>query len=110
MRSTRPTLWAKKMPDSSTPTNTPLARSCVETVTATVAIITSDELGGCSRSLRIESQLKVPMLTMIITATRAAIGISLTQGPRNTIRIRRNRPAQKVESRPRPPDFTLMTD
>jgi hypothetical protein len=49
-----------------------LARSCVETVTTTVAIITSDELGGCSRILRIESQLKVPMLTMIITDTSAA--------------------------------------
>ena len=46
-----------------------------------------EELGGCSRNLRTESQLKVPMLTMIMTATSAAIGICRTQGPRKTTRI-----------------------
>ena len=109
-RSTRPTLCAKNSPDSSTPTNTPCARSCVQTVTTTVASITTDELGGCSRSLSTDSQLKVPMLTMIITATSAAIGISFTQGPRKTTRMSRKKPATKVDSRPRPPDFTLITD
>lgn len=65
----RSTLWAKKKPDSSTPTSTPLARSWVPTVMATVASITTLELLGCSRRFRIEAQLKVPIDTMIITAT-----------------------------------------
>jgi hypothetical protein len=39
-------LWAKKKPDSSTPTSTPLARSWVATTTTTVAIITTLELFG----------------------------------------------------------------
>ena len=46
MRSNLPTLLAKKIPESSTPTNTPLAKSWVDTVTTTVATITSDELLG----------------------------------------------------------------
>ena len=79
-------------------------------MTTTVASITIDELGGCWRSLRTESQLKVPMLTMIITATSAAIGIRLTQGPRNTTITSRNTPATSADRRPRPPDFTLITD
>ena len=56
-----------------------------------------------------EAQLKVPMDTMIITATSAAIGMRATQSPTNTTISSRNTPAVKVDSRPRPPDFTLMT-
>jgi len=103
-------LWAKKKPESRTPISTPLARSCVPTVTTTVASITTLELLGCSRRLRIEPQLKVPMDTMIITATSAAIGIRATQSPMKTTISSRNTPAASVERRPRPPDFTLMTD
>ncbi len=105
-----PTLWAKKKPESRTPTSTPLARSCVATVTATVASITTLELLGCSRRLRMEAQLKVPMDTMIITATSAAMGIRATQSPRNTTISNRNTPAASVERRPRPPDLMLMMD
>ena len=50
------------------------------------------------------------MLTMIITATRAAIGIWLTQRPRNTTITSSRTPAVSADRRPRPPDFTLMTD
>jgi hypothetical protein len=39
------------------------------------------------------AQLKVPMDTMIITATSAAIGICATQSPRNTTISSRNTPA-----------------
>ena len=60
--------------------------------------------------LVIDSQLKVPIDTMIITATRAAMGIWDTQGPRNTTMISSTTPAIRVEKRVRPPDFTLITD
>jgi hypothetical protein len=43
--------------------------------------MTTLELLGCSRRLRIEAQLKVPMDTMIITATSAAMGMRATQSP-----------------------------
>ena len=47
---------------------------------------------------------------MIITATRAAIGICRTQSLSTRMRKSRNTPANRDESRPRPPDLTLMTD
>ena len=75
-----------------------------------MAIITTDELGGCSRSFLIESQLKVPIDTMIIADTSAAIGMWRTQGPRNTTSTSRKIPATSVDRRVRPPDFTLITD
>ena len=57
-----------------------------------------------------DDQLKVPIETMIMMATSAGIGMMRTQSPRTRIRNSRNTPAAKVDSRPRPPDFTLMTD
>ena len=47
---------------------------------------------------------------MIITATNAAIGMIATNGPSTNSRNSRNTPDTMVESRVRPPDFTLMTD
>ena len=104
-----PTLLAKKNPDKSTPTRTPIARSCVKTTTTTVEIMTTLAASGCSRRLRIEAQLKVPIETMIITATSAAIGIIATRSPAKTTITIRKTPAANVESRPRPPDLMLMT-
>src|SRR3546814_17115162 len=74
---------AKKMPDSSTPTRTPIARLWVATTTATVASMTMLELRGWLRRFRIDDQLKVPIDTMIMMATRAAIGMRLTRSPRD---------------------------
>jgi len=65
--------------------------------------------GNCLR-LRIESQLKVPIDTMIITATRAAMGIWLTHSLRKTTISSSTTPATRHDRRPRPPDFTLITD
>ena len=45
--------------------------------------------------------MNVLIETMIITATRAAIGICFTQSPSTTIRNSRKAPAKKVESRVR---------
>ncbi len=50
------------------------------------------------------------MDTMIITATRAAMGIRPTQSLRNTTISSSATPATRVESRLRPPDLTLITD
>ncbi len=47
---------------------------------------------------------------MIITATSAAMGIWPTQSLRNTTISNSTTPATSVDSRVRPPDFTLITD
>lgn len=48
-----------------------------------------------------ERQLKVPIDTMIITATRAAIGMRLTHSPRNTTISSRKMPVVNVDKRDR---------
>ena len=98
------------MPDSSTPTPTPSARLCVPTTVITVASITRLERRGCLRKSFSELQLNVPIDTMIMMATSAGIGISPTMSPSTTSRNSRNAPAVKVDSRPRPPERTLITD
>ena len=72
--------------------------------------MTMEDERGWSRRFLIEAHLKVPIETMIMIATSAGIGIRLTRSPSTRIRNSRNTPATKVDSRPRPPDFTLMTD
>src|SRR5690554_618723 len=67
-------------------------------------------LAGLLRRFRIDDQLKVPIDTMIITATNAAIGIRETQSSRNTTINSSSTPATRQDSRPRPPDCTLITD
>ena len=47
---------------------------------------------------------------LIITATRAAIGICLSQGPASRIIASRLTPENRVESRVRPPLSTFITD
>ena len=50
------------------------------------------------------------MLSMIITATRAAIGICRTRSLPYTTSTSSSTPATRQDRRPRPPDVTLMTD
>ena len=61
-----------------TPTTTPMARLWVATTTATVATMTRVSLLGIRRRVagRTLCQSKVPTETMIMTATRAAIGMT----------------------------------
>ena len=106
----RETLPAKNTPDSSTPTSTPMARSRVATTTATVASITTEEGSGLLRRARSERQEKVLSETMIITAVSAATGTRLRRSCSSTSSTSRKAPATRVESRPRAPDETLMTD
>jgi hypothetical protein len=47
-------LPGEEEPESSTPTSTPIARLCVSDTTTTVASMTTLELRGCTRRLRIE--------------------------------------------------------
>lgn len=54
---------------------------------------------------------KVPIDTMIMIATRAAIGMAETHSPRPTHMTRRNTPAAREDNRPPPPpDLMLMID
>ena len=50
------------------------------------------------------------METMTITATSAAIGIMTSHFAATRIKTSRKEPAANADSRPRPPDFTLITD
>ena len=93
-----------------TPRTTPMARLWVATVTTTVTSMTAVSDFGIRRSVegRMLCQSKVAMETMIITATRAAIGIMPTMSPRATTRISRNAPARKVEIRVRAPECLTL--
>jgi hypothetical protein len=93
-----------------TPSTTPIARLCVATVATTVTSMTRVSERGMRRSVagRIECQSKVPTQTMIITATRAAIGIRPTTSPSSNSRTSRKAPARKVDSRVRAPDCLTL--
>jgi hypothetical protein len=91
------TLRAKNNEASSTPAPTPSARLCVQTTVTTVTIITMLVVEGCTARFLNEAQEKVPMETMIITATSAAIGICLTHGPSTSSRASSTTPAVSVD-------------
>src|SRR5690606_1892382 len=95
---------------SSTPVSTPIARSRVATVTITVPNTIRLAVLGWVRSSRKLFQWKVPMLTMIITATSAAIGIIDTHSDAYTTSNSSTTPAIRHDRRPRPPEDTLITD
>ena len=101
---------AKNNDANKTPTNTPRARLWLQTTTTTVAIMTVLVDNGFCLKSRIDFQLNVPIDTMIITATSAAIGIRSIHWSRNTTIISKKLPAIKVDKRPRPPDLILITD
>ena len=65
---------------------------------------------GCFLKLRMESQLKVVNDTIIIIATKAAIGIYANQSLRKTTKHSKNTPAVSVDSRVRAPELTLIID
>ena len=92
-------MFAKNNVASNTPTKTPMARLCVATTTITVEIITTfDERGFFFKSLT-DAHENVPIDTIIITATNAAIGINRSHSSKNTTMMIKNEPAIKVESR-----------
>ena len=99
---------AKSTQATSTPTPTPMARLLVATTTATVASMTAVSLRGIRRRVRRLCQSNVVIDTKIITATRAAIGMTATRSPRPTTRTSRKTPARNVESRVRAPERTLI--
>ena len=87
-----------------------MARSFVATTTATVASMTTEDGSGFVRSCASERQEKVLIETMIITAVSAATGTTASRSCSATSSTSRKAPATSVESRPRAPDETLMTD
>ena len=108
------TKWATRRANmtmaTSTPTPTPMARLWVATVTMTVATMTMVSLLGIIFRVRgwMLCQSKVATETKIITATRAAIGMSETMSPRATTRMSRKTPARKVEIRVRAPEALTL--
>ena len=60
---------------------------------------------GWSRRFLIEDQEKVPIETMIMIATSAAIGMRLTRSPSTRIRNRSNTPAREGRQAPAPAGF-----
>ena len=81
------------------------------TTQATVMIVTVISPAGIRLSVlgAMECQSKVAKETITITATRAAMGMSETTGPKMMHSTIRNAPARKVDRRVRAPDtFTLI--
>src|SRR5699024_1229082 len=107
---TREILATKMKVLKMTPITTPIAKLLVYKITATVTIITTDsDFGACFKIVN-ELQLNVVIATIIIIPTRTGMGISTTISPKTIIKNNKNAPATKVDKRPRPPDFTLITD
>src|SRR5690554_946947 len=105
-----PTLLAKNSAASNTPAKTPNAKLCVATTTTTVTTMTMLVDNGCSFRFLIEPQLKVPIETMIITATKAAMGICTSHLSSTSTMISRKIPADNVDRRVLPPDLILIMD
>src|SRR5690625_4297673 len=107
---TREILATKNSALKMTPTTTPIAKLLVYKIIATVMIITNaSDFGACFKNLK-ELQLKVVILTIIITPTKTGMGISTTTSPKTIIKNIKNTPAVKVDRRCRPPDLMLIMD
>ena len=65
---------------------------------------------GCLEKFLSESQLKVVNATIIIIATKAAIGIYANQSFKKTTKHSKNTPATSVDKRVRAPEETLIID
>ncbi len=74
---------------------------------ATTNTITSASVRGIRCSRRSESQSKVDIDTVIITATKAANGICTIKSFKMKISTIKNEPDTKLDKRPLPPEFTL---
>ena len=84
-----------------------MAKSC-QTVMALTAMSTKASAAGIFLMILKLDQANVPMTTMNITPTNAAIGICSISGAPKRINDNRPRAATTPESRPRPPELTLM--
>src|SRR5699024_6668965 len=89
---------------------TPFDKSLVATTIITDTNITIAYLYDSFLRYLNEHQSNVSIDTIIINPTRTGIGIRTTKSPNTIIKKIKNVPATKVESLPRPPDFTLITD
>ena len=78
-------------------------------VMTTVASITALDRRGWRTTAPSDFQSKVEADTITMMATSAITGTCDTQSLSATMRISKNTPANSVDSRPRPPYFTLLT-
>ena len=106
------TLRLNKTPARATPARTPRARlwGVVSMVTAKVITITALSLLGIFRKLRNPATSAVLTAIPIMTATKAAMGICLSQVLPSKIIAKRLIPEDRVERRVRPPLSMFMTD
>ena len=93
-----------------TPTSTASARLCAKTVISTTVTITSMSALGIRLNILIDAHSNVPITTMNMTPTSAAIGIMPIHGPRKRMKASSSSAATMPERRLRPPEFTLIRD
>ena len=65
---------------------------------------------GMRRNIFSDAHSNVPITTINITPTKAAIGICSITGARKSTNIKRQTAAVIPDARPRPPEFTLIND
>ena len=77
---------------------------------STTVTMTSMSALGMRLNILIDAHSKVPITTMNMTPTSAAMGIMPIQGPRKRMNASSSSAATMPERRLRPPEFTLMRD
>ena len=95
--------------DTITPTTTATARSSATVTTVTRIITSASDFGTFVNSLN-EFHAKVPITTINITPTNAAIGINSIKKDPYSMKKSKNKAAMDAESLDFPPDLTLIID
>ena len=92
-----------------TPAITAIARSCHTVIAETLMSTNASAFGILPIILKL-LQAKVPITTINITPTRAAIGMSSITLDPNKTKINKDSAATIPDKRPRPPELTLIID
>ena len=100
---------AKTKADMITPAITAIAKSCHTVIAETATNTKASALGIFLITLKL-LHANVPITTINITPTRAAIGICSIKGAAKRIKIKREIEAVTPESLPLPPELTLIMD
>ena len=93
-----------------TPANTANARLCIKMVIRMTMIMTTMSLVGIFPKVLSEDHSKVPMTTMNMTPTSAALGITAMTGDPTMTNSSRKSAAERPESLDRPPELMLIID
>lgn len=95
---------------TTTPAKTASARLCIKMVMSMTIIITTISLVGTLPSVLSDDHSKVPMTTINITPTNAALGMTAMTGEPTIIKSKRKSAAERPESLERPPELMLIID